>query len=95
MSKPIQQSNEYRYDTEALAVHMMKTGKAYTATTLARELGLSAQYVTGKLNNIHRCRKKYTVTVSEGSPRLYRVHAVRGVFNPNAPTAKLLNSVWG
>lgn len=87
-------SREQNYDTEALAVYMMNTGKEYTASTLAKELGLTSYFVTGKVHNIIKSRRKYTVIISDTKPRRIRVIAVRGYFNRNNPTTKLLDKVW-
>lgn len=71
------QNLDVKYTTEELALHMAKTGKHYTASTLANELGITSQFVTGKLDNMRRC-KKYKMEISNSSPRLYRCLSVKG-----------------
>ncbi|ELA9367434.1 hypothetical protein QUN99_003324 [Vibrio parahaemolyticus] len=66
------------YTTEELALYMAGTGKKYTASTLAKELGIEAQFVTGKLNNLEKCHNKYKMEISDSSPRLYRCISVKG-----------------
>ncbi|NGZ66582.1 hypothetical protein G6Z92_06230 [Vibrio aestuarianus subsp. cardii] len=80
------------YTTEELALHMAKTGSQYTASTLAKELGLTSQFVTGKLNNLEKCRKKYKMEIGDSSPRLYRCLSVKGQVSHSS--RKILNSVW-
>ncbi|MCG9575475.1 hypothetical protein L1D14_04410 [Vibrio tubiashii] len=80
-----------QYTTEQLARHMVGTGSKYTAASLAKELGIATQYVTGKLNNLEKSRKKYKMEITDSSPRLYRCIAIRGEVSRSSQ--QLLNSV--
>jgi transcriptional antiterminator len=79
-------------DTESIALYMLDTGKHYTATTLARELGVSAQWIAGKLNNLEKSRRKYTLQLTDSSPRLYKCLAIKGHLSNN--NRSLLNAVF-
>ncbi|GMQ49643.1 hypothetical protein [Vibrio sp. 10N] len=61
-----------KLSTYEIAEHMLESGKAYSITTLYKELGLDKVYVAGKFHNIY-VSKKYKVNVIEEKPRTIRV----------------------
>lgn len=63
--------------TQEVAEHMLASGKAYTAATLKKELGLGQAYVSGKFYNIFMA-KKYKTVLTCASPRTLRVVDIEG-----------------
>jgi len=70
-------------NTEKVAEHMLSTGKFYSASLLAAELGISAVEASGKLFNI-RNSKKYKCQVTELPGRKIRVLQIGGRKISNA-----------
>ncbi|WP_417762206.1 hypothetical protein [Shewanella sp.] len=66
-----------KLSTLEVAEHMVTTGKAYTAATLAKELGITAVEASAKLFNI-RTTPKYYTHVTELPKRTVRVKAIKG-----------------
>ncbi len=58
------------------AEHMLQTGRAYTAETLGKEMGVSAKVATGYLYNI-RTTSKYKV-IETTNPRTIKLLSISG-----------------
>ena len=60
-------SDTNTYTTYEIAEYMLRSGKAYTSTQLAKELGVPYDIMTGKFHNIRSC-KKYKTQESNTKP---------------------------
>jgi hypothetical protein len=65
------------YSTSEVAEHMLTTGRRYTSSLLAKELGITSKQASGKLFNI-RVSKKYTTVVTELPHRTIKLTAISG-----------------
>ncbi|MGR5159252.1 hypothetical protein [Vibrio owensii] len=87
-----------KYTTMEVALHMLNTGRYYTAGILAKELNISVYLASGKIFNI-RNGKKYT-TDTKGKPLEVKVTAIEDVPFPvqqsykNSLWANLLHQAW-
>jgi len=64
-------------NTQSVAEYMLSTGKYYSASILASELGISAVYASGKLFNIRNSRK-YQCEVTPLPGRKIKVLSIKG-----------------
>ncbi|AYV11538.1 hypothetical protein [Shewanella sp. 10B] len=65
------------YTTVKVAEHMITTGRYYSAALLGKELGMSAQQVSGKLYNI-RTSCRYQCEVTALPNRLIKMLSING-----------------
>jgi hypothetical protein len=72
--------------TNEVAIHMLKSGKYYTAAELAKETGMTAKEASGKLCNIRKCVRYGTIETPLPN-RKVKVRRVQGSEHIN-------ESIW-